>query len=211
MRTINHQLFPALQANIERLDFSELNAQRKHHLTPLAAYIQSKVNEGMPVLLNFVCTHNSRRSHLSQIWAQALSAHYQIPQVYCYSGGSEATALFPLITQTLETQGFQVAQISDGTIPIYSIKYAENAHPVIGFSKVYDDAFNPKSGFAAILTCSQADADCPHIAGAEMRFPIPYQDPKEFDRSPLQREKYLECSVQIATELSFVFSQLKRP
>jgi arsenate reductase len=41
-----------------------------------------------------------------------------------------------------------------------------NAHPIIGFSKTYDDSFNP-SAFAAILTCSQADGACPFIAGAE--------------------------------------------
>jgi hypothetical protein len=27
----------------------------------------------------------------------------------------------------------------------------------LGFSKTYDDSFNPQSAFAAILTCSQAD------------------------------------------------------
>ena len=80
---------------------------------------------------------------------------------------------------------------------------------MIGFSKVFDAEFNPKSGFAAILTCSQADEGCPFIAGAEKRFPIRYDDPKLYDNTDLQSEKYSERSMEIATEMKYVFSQLK--
>ena len=91
---------------------------------------------------------------------------------------------------------------------MYSIKYADNAHPVIAFSKKLDDEFNPKSGFAAIMTCSEADEGCPFIFGAEQRIPLTYDDPKAFDGSPLQTQKYQERSLQIATELFYVFSQI---
>ncbi|WP_317041581.1 arsenate-mycothiol transferase ArsC [Cyclobacterium lianum] len=159
--------------------------------------------------INFICTHNSRRSHLSQVWAQTLATKYGIPNVNCYSGGTEATALFPMAAKTLKNQGFEISTLSEGNNPVYSIKYGENTPPVIGFSKTYDDTFNPKSDFAAIMSCSQADAGCPFIAGAEKRIPITYDDPKAFDDTPHQAEKYLERSLQIATELSFVFSKIK--
>jgi arsenate reductase len=137
-------------------------------------------------------------------------AHYfNVKNVQCYSGGTESTALFPIVAQTLKNTGFQIETISEGKNPIYSIKYAENEPPIIGFSKKLDDNFNPKSEFAAVMTCSQADGGCPFIAGAEKRIPITFEDPKAFDNTPLQAEKYQDRSLQIATELFYVFSQIK--
>jgi arsenate reductase len=129
--------------------------------------------------------------------------------VFCYSGGTEATALFPLVVKTLEHSGFKIKTIAAGNNPVYAIKYGRNKHPIIAFSKTYDDDFNPQSEFAAIMTCSQADGGCPFIAGAENRIPITFEDPKAFDNTPQQAEKYQESSLQIATEMFYVFSQIK--
>ena len=194
---------------IESLDTSVISSERKQVLLPLIEYIKGKAVENEIIRLNFICTHNSRRSHLSQVWAQALATYYGFNNVYSYSGGTEATALFPVAAQTLKNQGFQIAKLSDAENPVYAIKHATNEAAVIGFSKTFDDAFNPQSEFAAILTCSSADAGCPFIAGAEKRIPITFEDPKAFDNTPQQAEKYLERSIQIATELSYVFQQAK--
>ena len=187
-----------------------ISSERKEVLQPLIDYIQKKVDTQQEIRLNFICTHNSRRSHLSQVWAQTAAAYYNISKVYCYSGGTEATALFPMVVQTLTKVGFQIKMLSESKNPIYSIKFDENKHPVIGFSKKYNDSFNPKTAFAAILTCSHADENCPFIIGAEKRIAITYNDPKEFDNSPQQEEKYTERSMQIATELCYVFSKIKK-
>lgn len=201
-------LFKELTSFIDALDTNSVIESRKKLLQPLVDYIQYKVIDKQYIRLNFICTHNSRRSHLSQVWAQAVAAYFNIPNVVTYSGGTEATALFPVASKTLEASGFKINVIAEGKNPIYSIKYDENAHPIIGFSKTYDDVFNPTSGFCAIMTCSQADGGCPFIAGAEKRVPITYDDPKAFDHTPQQAEKYMECSLQIATELKYVFSQV---
>ncbi len=209
MAETNNNLFGKIEENIIALDLHAISEERKNILQPLAEYIQEKAAAPQQVRLNFICTHNSRRSHLSQVWAQALAAYYKIPNVFCYSGGTEATALFPKAAETLEQQGFKITKLSEEKNPVYSIKFAENSHPVIGFSKTYDHAFNPVSGFAAIMTCSQADAGCPFIAGAEKRIPVTYDDPKAFDGTAEQNQKYLERSTQIATELKYVFSEIK--
>ncbi|WP_439482253.1 low molecular weight phosphatase family protein [Cyclobacterium plantarum] len=209
MSVPNNELFPEIETIIKNLDFHSISAERKKLLQSLVDYIQDKVMHNKALRINFICTHNSRRSHLSQVWAQTLANRYGVQNVNCYSGGTEATALFPMAAKTLANQGFEISNLSEGNNPVYSIKYGENVHPVIGFSKTYDDTFNPKSDFAAIMTCSQADAGCPFIAGAEKRIPITYEDPKAFDDTPQQAEKYLERSLQIATELSFVFSKIK--
>lgn len=202
-------MFPKIKSTIEQLSFETISEERKQVLAPLIQFIQSKVNNELTIRLNFICTHNSRRSHLSQVWAQTAASFYNIENVFCYSGGTEATALFPKVAETLVNTGFEVKIISKGENPIYAIKYNTNDHPVIGFSKRYEDVFNPQSEFAAILTCSQADGGCPFIAGAEKRIPITFDDPKAFDNTPLQTEKYQERSMQIATEFLYVFSQIK--
>jgi arsenate reductase len=202
-------LFPTIEKAIRAFDSENIATERKKTLQPLIDFIQNKVTNHQEVRLNFICTHNSRRSHLSQVWAQTAAAYYTIKNVFCYSGGTEATALFPMIAKTLEQSGFKIKTIAAENNPIYAIKYAKNEHPIVGFSKTYDDDFNPQSEFAAILTCSQADRGCPFIAGAEKRIPITFEDPKAFDNTSQQTEKYQERSLQIATEMFYVFSQIK--
>ena len=201
-------LFPAIENVINTLNFESISAERRTILQPLVDFIQGKANSQQEIRLNLICTHNSRRSHLSQVWAQTAAAHYGIKNVFCYSGGTEATAMFPMAAKTLTKQGFQIKTIAEGNNPVYAIKYSENAHPIIGFSKTFDDDFNPQSEFAAILTCSSADQGCPFIAGAEVRIPITFEDPKAFDNTVLQDEKYTERSNQIAMECLYVFSKL---
>ena len=209
MKQTKSILFPEIEKIIQSLQFETITGERKSILQPLVDFIQNKVYNQEDIRLNLICTHNSRRSHLSQVWAQTAAAYYNIKNVFSYSGGTEATALYPMAAQTLEQSGFKISVIAAGNNPIYSIKYAENTHPVIGFSKKYDDEFNPKSEFAAIMTCSQADGGCPFIAGADKRIPITYEDPKAFDNTPQQAAKYQERSLQIATEMLYVFSQIK--
>ena len=202
-------LYPEITKQIEILDITTISEERKTTLEPLQAYIQNKKNQNKDIRLNFICTHNSRRSHLSQVWAQTLATYFNIANIFCYSGGTEVTALFPMAAKALTISGFHIKTISNENNPVYSIKNSENNHPILGFSKTYDDTFNPTSEFAAILTCSNADKGCPFITGAEQRIPITFEDPKAFDNTPQQEEKYVERSIQIATELLFVFSNIK--
>ena len=208
MTQIKNTVFQKIAKTIQTIDLKAVSEERKSVLQPLIDYIQLKVSENNYANLNFICTHNSRRSHLSQVWAQAAAHFYNIKNVHCYSGGTEATALFPMAAKTLENAGFEIQTLSEGKNPVYAIKFAENSHPVIGFSKTFEDAFNPQSEFAAIITCSQADAGCPFIPGAEKRIPVKYDDPKAFDNTPQQAEKYQERSNQIATEMLYVFSKI---
>ena len=190
--------------------FSEeaISAERKEILKPLADYIQSKINNNETICLNFICTHNSRRSHLSQIWAQTMAFYFKIKNVFCYSGGTETTAMFPKVAETLINQGFQIQKLGDSENPVYAVKYAESEAAIICFSKTYDNPFNPKGKFGAIMTCNNADEGCPFVLGAEARFTIKYDDPKTFDNTDLQNEKYAERSLEIAQEMWWIFSKI---
>ena len=206
MQKINQKI----TTTISNLEVDKITNDRKLILEPLVNFIKEKVAADKDVNINFICTHNSRRSHLAQIWAQTMAAYFNIKNVKCYSGGTEATAMFYKVVETLKNTGFEINKISETENPIYAIKFNDNSQPIIGFSKKYEDEFNPKSEFAAIMTCSQADVGCPFIFGAEKRIPITYEDPKLFDGTEIQAEKYQERSLQIATEMLYVFSNINK-
>lgn len=201
-------VYSDIKNTIQSLKTITISNERKEILQPLIDYIQSKINNNQEVRINFICTHNSRRSHMAQVWAQTMAHYFNVKNVACYSGGTEETALFPKVVESLEKNGFTIQKLSNQENPIYSIKYTENEPAIIGFSKTFDNAFNPKTDFAAVLTCSQADEGCPFIAGAEKRIPITFKDPKVFDNTPQQSEKYNERSLQIAAEMFYVFSHI---
>lgn len=208
MKANIRKLYEEIEEVISSLSKQEISVNRKELLEPLVGFIQSRVDIREEILLTFICTHNSRRSHLAQVWAQTLANYFGIPNLQCYSAGTEVTALYPKIAETLVSTGFVVNRLSDGTNPVYAIKSGNRVHPIIGFSKRLDHSFNPNSGFAAIMTCTQADEGCPYVAGAEIRLSIPFEDPKAFDTTAQQSEKYEERSRQIAREFCYVFSKI---
>lgn len=201
-------LFQKLLTQINNIDEKSVIEQRKIILQPLIDYINLKYNNREEVRLNFICTHNSRRSHLAQVWAQTIAQYFNLRQVFCYSGGTESTSIYIAAVKALKQFGFEIDVIADNDNPVYLIKYSLNQPPIIGFSKCFDHPFNPKTDFAAILTCSDADEGCPFIEGADVRIPMTFEDPKAYDNTKLQSEKYIQRGLQIATELKYVFSKV---
>ena len=207
----NVNLLPALIPNIDQFkkEFDQISDERKETLNELTQFVQSKIVASQTVYLNFICTHNSRRSHLSQLWAQAAAYYYGIATVECFSGGTEATAFNPRAVKAMQDAGFNIIKTKEGDNPTYEVRYSNDAPPVIAFSKKYDDPFNHNQNFAAIMTCSHADENCPLVLGATKRIALTYDDPKEFDGTPLEAEKYAERVHQIGREIFFAFSQVK--
>ena len=200
-------LLSPLESFRKKFDFSIISEERKIILNELIAYMQAQKNAGNEIHLNFICTHNSRRSQFSQIWAQTAAYYYGI-NAQCYSGGVEVTAFNERAVESIKRTGFKVEKKGEGN-PKYSLFFSDDAAPIIAFSKLYDDETSAKSNFAAVMTCSHADENCPYIPGADKRIPIRYNDPKEFDDTPLEAQKYDERSREIANELFYTFSQIK--
>jgi protein-tyrosine-phosphatase len=201
-------MFPSLQNYLTYVtaEFDQISEERKLTLQKLTEYVRSKVTANQPARLVFICTHNSRRSHLSQIWAQLAAHYYGIPGVGTYSSGTEATAFNPRAVKAMRKAGFQIEGAGSETNPVYALKWSEEAAPIKAYSKVYDAEGNPTRDFAAVMTCSEADRNCPFIPGAEMRLPLPYHDPKDFDSTPQEEAQYDERTRQIAKEIFYAFS-----
>ena len=190
-------------------EFNSISDERKLLLDKISNYVKTKKAEKKPVNLVYICTHNSRRSHFGQIWAHVASDYFGIKNVHTFSGGTEATAFNINAINALKRIGFLVRHLTEGNNPTYQVFHDENLEPSICFSKVYDNATNPPSGFAAIMTCSDAEENCPFIPGVELRIGTTYDDPKAFDNTPQQDEKYDERCRQIGRETLYVFSKVQ--
>ncbi|WP_317194897.1 low molecular weight phosphatase family protein [Litoribacter ruber] len=198
-------LYPKLQSFINQLPSQTIPSERKEYLQALIDYIQTKLDAGKPIRLNFICTHNSRRSQFSQIWAQ-LAADLHGIDADCFSGGVEVTAFNERAVESMKRTGFKVTKNGDSN-PKYYLFYSDDANPIVAFSKLYDEIGSDP--YAAVMTCSHADENCPFIPAAEVRIPVRYEDPKAFDDTAQEAEKYDERSLQIASEMFHVFSQVK--
>jgi arsenate reductase (thioredoxin) len=209
--TASKKILPQLQHTIEKLvsEFNQIPHERKEIIKQLTDFVSHRRKSGQKILLNFICTHNSRRSHISQVWAQTAAHYYGIENVETFSGGTEATAFNPRAVAAMKNAGFEIAAQKEGNNPVYEVKFADDAPALTVFSKKYDDAFNPKKDFAAVMTCSHADENCPLVIGASGRIALTYNDPKDFDGTPQESKKYTERVHEIGREILYAFSQVK--
>ncbi|MBC8074105.1 MAG: protein-tyrosine-phosphatase [Deltaproteobacteria bacterium] len=205
--TMNAGLTDSIEALVPSLD--ALPAERKRVLDRVAAFVSERRSTGQPARLTFICTANSRRSHLGQLWAAAAAAYYGVDGVETYSGGTEATAFNPRAIAAIERAGFVVdTPTGPDDNPHYRVRYAQDKPAILSFSKRYDEATNPKADFVAVMTCSEADQNCPLVPGAALRVSLSYEDPKVADGTPEEAARYDERSRQIATEMLYLFSRV---
>jgi hypothetical protein len=205
-------LLPEVRGFVEdRLtELDGIPVERQTVLSTLTDFIAGKMASGQPSRLVFICTHNSRRSHMAQLWAQVAAEVFSVPDVETFSGGTEATAFNPRAVSALRRAGFVIDPFTDGKNPIYEVSFEEGMEPMQAFSKVFDHAPNPADGFAAVMTCTSADAACPVVEGADKRITIPYDDPKAHDCTEQEAAKYDERCAHIAREMLWVFSEVTR-
>lgn len=204
-------MYPNIKTYVDGLtkEFKSIPENRKEILEKITQYIAKKRVIGSPINLVYICTHNSRRSHFGQVWAHVAASYYGIKNVNTYSGGTEATAFNINAINSLKRVGFNVKPINIEKNTTYHVFHDDNETPSVCFSKTYDDAKNPQKEFAAIMTCSDAEENCPFIPGVELRIGTTYDDPKVFDNTPQQEDKYDERCRQIALETLYTFSLIK--
>ena len=184
---------------------SAVSSERKKMMEPIITYGKQQLNEKKAIRLNFICTHNSRRSHLAQVRGQVAADFYSI-LARTYSAGIEVTAFHPNAVESFRSLGFEISK-GQGENPEYELKFGNTVCKC--FSKIFDDQSLPQNDFAAIMVCDHADENCPYIPGADQRIPLRYIDPKRSDGTEHQKKVYRETSLEIAREMFYLFSQLK--
>lgn len=206
--TMNEKLASYTGTLVE--EFDKIPEDRKETLRELANFVKGEHENKRIAKLVFICTHNSRRSHFGQVWAKTAAYYYGVENVETYSGGTEATAFNPNAVNALKDAGFEIGVISAGKNPIYGVSFSDSAPESRAWSKKYDSDHNPDKDFCAVMTCSQADAECPFIPGASLRISLPYDDPKLFDGTDRKKEAYAERCRQIGREMMYLFSEVEQ-
>lgn len=184
---------------------------RRNTLGELARFVATRQAAGKEALLVFICTHNSRRSHMAQAAAQAAAEYFGLKSIRCFSGGTESTAFFPGAIEAVRAAGFSVEQSGAGVSksnPRYAVRTGPDSPPEYFFSKRFNDPENPAGDFAAIMTCGEADEACPFVPGAAVRIRLTYDDPKAFDGTTEAPLRYAERLADITRELVFAMSQV---
>ena len=203
------RLIPEVESYVNSCvsEFDSIEKDRKKLLKSVAKYVDDKLKLGESVNLNFICSHNSRRSQFGQVWAAVAAAKHGFSNIQTYSGGTEETAFNKRAVEACRRAGLKI-EGTVGTNPRYSVRYSDNLGALDCYSKTFDNAVNPQLGFAAVMTCSDADENCPVIHGAESRFRVTYEDPKVADRTPEETSRYDERCRQIAIEMLYLFSKV---
>lgn len=187
-------------------EFETIAIERKAILNKISEYIKLKAEGGKSINLIYVCTHNSRRSQLGQVWGRVAADYYKIMNVHTFSGGTEETSFNSNAIAALTRIGFIVKQITVSDNPIYEVVHSDDNTQSICFSKVYNHPANPKQNFAAIMTCGDAEQNCPFIPGVDARIATTYNDPKVYDDTAEASMHYDKCCRIIALETLYVFS-----
>lgn len=207
MKQINSTILNLIEAllNEEHL----ISDNRKSELLSLAKLCNKSILADNQLKLNVICTHNSRRSQLAQLWLRAAANYFNIDKVYTFSGGTEATAFNSRMVNALKTVGFQINQLDEFENPKYQIHLSENdTNMDLYFSKVYNESYNPQADYIAILVCNSAAEACPIVAGAAHRIALPYKDPKAFDDTEQEQEAYANTVREIGREMLFMMKNL---
>ena len=190
-------------------EFDRISDDRKQQLDRLSRYISQKIAAGQPPRIIVICTHNSRRSHLGQLWLAVGADHYGLPKIQTFSGGTAPMAFNERMVRALRRVGFDISTEDESNNPRYEVRWNDRVLPHRAFSKKYDQPPNPTDGFAAVMVCSEADEGCPFVAGCDFRLALPYDDPKAFDDTPQETEQYDERVRQIGREMLFVMSRVE--
>ena len=206
------RLLMSLESFVEQAieEKNEIAEARCQELDQLARESASWLKKQGTVELVFVCTHNSRRSQMAQVWAQVASAHYRVTGLSAYSGGIETTACNARTVRALKTAGLAVDSRKKGENPVYQVRFSEQAKPLQLFSKTYHDEVNPREDFFAVICCSDADMNCPVVEGTLHRYALHYLDPKVSDETPAEAETYMERNRQIAREMFYLVSSISQ-
>ena len=184
-------------------------AERLDVLNALASILNSQPIENLAV--NFICTHNSRRSHFSEILFRTAAKYYGHNHVETFSGGTEGTALYPEVAESFKRFEFtavkDLAPINPHWQIFHPLLESEKNTPFL-FSKAYHEAPNPVSGYVAVMVCDSANEACPIVVGAAERYPLTFVDPKRSDGTPECSAVYDATLEEIAAEMGYLVRQL---
>ena len=188
-----------LHAELLTTQFDLIEEPHRKPAEELVEWVVKNYTPGKPLGVIVICSRNTRRSMLGATLGNVAASYYGLTDLRFYSGGTDPDAFNPRSIAALKEIGIEIEPTGKDAPrgkegnpnPVYRVRWGKGAGAP-EFSKRYDDAANPRQAFAAVLVCSEADTNCPKVAGAAARVAVPYLDPKAFDGAPFEASKYSE-------------------
>ena len=177
-----------------RLNNFSPEIKQKDRLELIANELNKKIKETN--VLVFLCTHNSRRSQICEVWGSIFSLIYK-KEILINSAGTIKTSVHKEIFNVLKKCGVSVNENEEIAFKNLLIKLK---------SKTLDQIDAKK--FIAIMTCSDAEKSCPIDSRSVKNINMFFKDPKVYDNTKYMEEEYLKTNSNIAEELNYIFKRI---
>ena len=182
-----------------------LTNDRKEQIKPLIDTIKSSLSSHQSATVQFICTHNSRRSQTAEFLLDILAREYGL-NITALSAGTEATAFNPRMVTAITSYGFQLLEYGHDKNPLYI--YSVEHDDLYYYSKRYDEELIPIGQRIIVTVCGDAEENCPIIPGTFKRLHLGYTDPKHSDGTASEADTYRAKVLEIGVEMLYLVKEL---
>jgi protein-tyrosine-phosphatase len=200
-------LLVTLDHCLQQIDY--ISESRKKELKKLATSIIKNITTHNEAHVVFICTHNSRRSQLAELWLRYACKNNSFENIEIFSAGTETTAFNHRMVNALIDAGFIFRLVKAGENPAYRISSSEIDMSNILFSKTYDHPSISQNNIIAVMVCNDAAENCPYIPYASERIKLSYEDPKHSDDTEQESETYRKKVIEIGSEMMYLTTLLQ--
>ena len=190
-------------------EFDQIPDNHRQSLEQIGDYLLQKLQSNKDAKVLLISRHNSRRSHMGQLWLMTAAEYYGIGNVATFSGGIEPTELDSRVIRALKKCGFKISTTKRSENPTYLTSNGPGNSYMV-FAKQYNGGQNPTSDFIAVVLSEVVNKKLETIPGADKKVPMLYEDLENFDGSPEEERKYDEGCRQIARAMFYVMQYTKK-
>jgi hypothetical protein len=205
-----NKLYPILNEYVRDFpdEFRKIPEERRYRLNEMVYYLEDQRKQKAPTQITFISTNEATVSQMAQAWSKAAAYYFGFTDFQPYSGGLNPDLISENTIIALEKAGFIVYKSDVGGLSVYRIKYSYNLDPIIAFPKKISHTKNPGDNFMAVILDGNADLNINNIEGTYNRLFLEYEDPKGYEGSEIEKDKFNESCKNVAVEMFYVFSQL---
>ncbi len=181
---ITFNMDPVFNKFFSRIDSFNPNQKRKKRLDNIASVINENLNKTRSIV--FLCTHNSRRSQICEVWGKVFAEIYR-KKININSAGAFKTVVHSQVYESIVKCGLVVDNKKE--IFFDKKKFKLNSKTI--------DSLTMKN-FIAVMTCSNAEKSCPNDPRSIRNIKMFFNDPRIYDETDKMSREYLNTTTYIA-------------
>ncbi len=205
-------LYPILNEYIRNFpkELRKIPEERRYRLNEIVYFLEDQQQNRAPWQVTFISSNESAAGQMALAWSRAAAYYFGFTDFTPNSGGMVPEQIPVSAILSLEKAGFIIYKAPIGGIDVYRVKYTYNLEPLVMFPKKIDHVKNPANSFMAVVLDSNAELNIKNIRGTYNRLFLEYEDPSGYVGSDMEKEKFDELCRQVAVEMFYVFSQLRK-